>query len=148
MGWTNIVYSFHGYFANATSPAPHQNYINNVLPVLKQRQIAINTPIWVGEFSTTNNLQGGAPMMTQYFNGLNQYGWSWTPWTFKKVDPTNGFQSIWGSYTNGTPWIQANPYTDTYPPCWRSFHCTVRRNPQVQADYQAVVKAAVATAPQ
>ncbi|HZT29022.1 MAG TPA: cellulase family glycosylhydrolase [Bryobacteraceae bacterium] len=147
MGWTNIVYSFHVYFANATSPAPHLNYIYHVMPRLKQQQTIINTPIWVGEFSTMNDAQGGIPMMSLYFNAFNQYGWSWTPWTFKKVDRVNGFQSIWGLYTNSLPWNQANPYTDSYSTLQTKFAQYNTANLQVQTDYQSAVMAAVATSP-
>ncbi len=86
-------------------------------------------------------------MMSLYFNAFNQYGWSWTPWTFKKVDRVNGFQSIWGLYTNSLPWNQANPYTDSYSTLQTKFAQYNTANLQVQTDYQSAVMAAVATSP-
>lgn len=140
MGWQNVAYSTHIYRFGATSPAAITSIINDWLPAWRARQIGWRVPIFIGEFSTINNRQGGVSSMRALFAAFNRYGWSWTPWNYKEVDATDGRRSIWGLYTNDHPWNEPDPYTDSFRELKRKFAKYRTRNLAVQSDYAAALR--------
>lgn len=112
--WANVCYSRHIYNFNATSIDDHRKTISIDLPKLRKKQMVWNVPIYVGEFSTITEKQGGVAGLAEYFAAFNKYGWSWTPWTYKHIDANGGLHTVWGLYSNREPWDRANPFTDGY----------------------------------
>ena len=140
MGWRNVVYSTHIYDFRATSPKAITSIINRWLPVWRKHQMRWNVPLFIGEFSTINDRQGGVGSMKELFAAFNRYGWSWTPWNYKEVDAEDGRRSIWGLYTNDRPWDEPDPYTNSFNELKRKFAEYRTRNLVIQADYAAALK--------
>lgn len=112
--WSNVCFSRHIYHFNARSIEDHREAIATDLPKLRKQQLVWNVPIFIGEFSTITEKQGGIPALAEYFAAFNKYGWSWTPWTYKQIDANGGLHTVWALYSNRDRWDRANPYTDSY----------------------------------
>lgn len=113
-GWQNVCYSIHHYRFDAKSAADHARAIAEDLPRWRQRQQERGVPLYIGEFSTITEAQGGGRAMADYFAAFQRSGWSWTAWTYKQIDAVDGRKSLWGLYTNTTPWDRPNPYRDSF----------------------------------
>jgi len=135
MGWSNICYSLHLYHLLALGANAFQQDLNTTFPQMKQQQQAINTPLYIGEFNTQATLLSASTALSvlpSYINALNQNGWSWTMWTYKKLDPADGRSTIWGLFTNNSPWNQANPYSDPFDVLQAKFSAYDTSNLQIQ----------------
>lgn len=143
-GWTNICYSFHVYHLTALSANPFENDITTNFPLDKTTQQGINAPIYIGEFNTEGTFISRATALSvlpAYLNALNSTGWSWTPWTYKIFDATNGTDKIWGVFTNDTPWNEADPYTDSFSVLQQKFSNYITSNIQIQQDFSSALTA-------
>jgi endoglucanase len=148
MNWSNICYSLHLYHLTALTAAPFQNDINSIFPVYQAELAALNTPFYIGEFSTEGAaLSRGTALgiLPQYLSGLDATGWSWTPWTYKYFDATNGASKIWGVYVNSAPWNEPDPYNDSFSTLQQKFAAYNTANIGIQSDYSAVLKAGLTT---
>ena len=134
-GWSNICYSRHIYRFDATSIDDQRKTITSDLPKLRKHQMLCNVPIYIGEFSTITERQGGVPGLAEYFAAFNKYGWSWTPWTYKQIDVNGGLHTVWGLYSNRERWDRANPYTDSYEALLSKFAKYDTSNLEARRDY-------------
>jgi endoglucanase len=112
-GWTNVCFSKHLYDFNAASIEDHRRHIAQDLPKLRAQQLKWGVPLFIGEFSTITEKQGGVPAMAEYFAAFDRYGWSWTVWTYKQISAGPGLHTMWGLYVNLEAWDRPNPYTDS-----------------------------------
>lgn len=142
IGWQNVCYSVHFYQFGANSIRDHEKFIAETLPQIRKTQESLNVPVYIGEFSTISDRQGGAGAMAAYFKAFNDYRWSWTPWTYKQLDAYNGFGSIWGLYTNAARFNRPNLYTDSFETLLAKFHGYDTSNLFVQTDYRDAILAA------
>ena len=142
IGWSNVGYSRHIYRFKATSIEEHHKAIVEDLPKLRKLQIRLNVPIFIGEFSTITEQQGGVPGLAEYFAAFNKYGWSWTPWTYKQIDANSGQHVIWGLYSNRNRWDRANPYTDSFEALAEKFAKYDTSNLEARPDYLKAFTAA------
>ena len=141
-GWSNVCYSRHIYRFDATSIADQRKTITNDLPKLRKHQLACNVPIYIGEFSTITEKQGGITGLSEYFAAFNKYGWSWTPWTYKHIDANGGLHTVWGLESNREKWDRANPYTDSYATLLSKFAKYDTSNLEARRDYLEAFTAA------
>ena len=134
-GWSNVCFSRHIYNFNAGSIEDHRRTIATDLPKLRKQQVIWNVPVFIGEFSTITEKQGGIPGLEEYFAAFNKYGWSWTPWTYKQIDANGGLHTVWGLYSNRDRWDRANPYTDSYAALLAKFARYDTSNLEPRRDY-------------
>lgn len=146
MGWTNVCYSMHIYHLLALSTDAFQQDIDATFPQYQKQQQAINAPLYIGETNTEGEFISRDDALTAlpwYFNSFNQYGWSWTPWTYKMVLAADGTSKVWGLYTNDSPWNEADPYNDSFADLQTKFGNYSTANLQIQSDLKAEVIAAL-----
>ncbi|MCX8090792.1 MAG: glycoside hydrolase family 5 protein [Verrucomicrobiae bacterium] len=109
LGWTNLVYSIHfysGWDPELTAGDPrfdHDQVLRDLLRVARREQQRHNVPIYLGEFSTMNDLPNDLAAMKRFMTRFNELGWHYSPWTWKYVNDT-GRGSIWGVYQYNRPW--------------------------------------------
>lgn len=140
-GWRNVVYSKHHYKWGAAGIDAHRKAIAEELPKWQAQQKKWGVPLYIGEFSTVEEKQGGIPALAEYFAAFNKYGWSWTPWTFKQIGgPTRN--NTWSPYSNDKPWDKPNPYTDSFEALMSKFAKYDTANLAPQEPYLAAFKAA------
>ena len=114
MGWENIMYSFHYYTLSDPTPNTAELYMNTTVPQLKEYQLTINTPYYIGEFNTEPEGQSGIPTMIDYFRTFTENGWSWTIWNYKRVNSLGcGNSTLWGLRTNNCGFLSQNIYTQS-----------------------------------
>jgi endoglucanase len=145
MGWTNICYSLHIYHLTALTGNPWELDITSAFPQYQQQLQGLNTPFYIGEFSTDATLISRATsigVLPGYLSALDATGWSWTPWSYKIFDPTDGTDKLWGVYTNNSPWNQPDPYNDSSDVLQQKFSNYVTSNIQVQSDLRSVLATA------
>ena len=107
MDWSNIIYSFHYYPTNCTDP----DSFKTDFPHLKNASKQYDVPIYVGEFNTiqiqidacndgrlvrTLNPSERLSLLKTYRDIFDDYGWSWTFWTYKKIERNPNYS--WGLY--------------------------------------------------
>jgi hypothetical protein len=92
-GWTNVVYSFHYYPQNLSDA---ENATQSYFPLLRRTAMPFGVPIYVGEFNTIQKDRGGVDLFKRYCDIFDYYGWSWTFWTFKKIEENHN--NNWGLY--------------------------------------------------
>jgi endoglucanase len=144
MGWTNICYSIHIYHLTALTTNPFEEDITSAFPQYLEEQKAVNAPLYIGEFSTEGTFLSRASaisVLPAYLSALDSAGWSWTPWTYKVFDPTDGTGKIWGLYTNDTPWNEADPYNDSFSALQQKFANYETSNIVVQSDVSSALSA-------
>lgn len=95
--WTNIMYSFHYY---PWGPDNGTKALNVTFPCIKRQAMEFGIPIFVGEFNVidkeVNRSKNYTDVFKNYIDIFDSYGWSWTFWTYKKIDPDHDI--IWGLY--------------------------------------------------
>jgi hypothetical protein len=143
-GWTNICYSLHVYHLGAVSASVFQNDVTTAFPHYQQQLANLNAPLYIGEFGTAGTLLSRSQalaLLPLYTSSFNDLGWSWTPWTYKVIDPLGGDPNIWGLYTNKLPWNEADPYNDSFSTLQLKFSNYATSTLQVQTDLQADLEA-------
>jgi aryl-phospho-beta-D-glucosidase BglC (GH1 family) len=129
LGWNDVMYSFHFYsgadplFTTNTGEVDHARRAREVLRLGRMEQERCNVPIYLGEFSTMGDSKNDIEGMRHFLTLFNQYGWHWSPWTWKYVNDDNE-GSIWGVYQYAYPWTRTpNLYRDSE----ESIHEIIRR---------------------
>ncbi|MFH0954003.1 MAG: cellulase family glycosylhydrolase [Verrucomicrobiota bacterium] len=97
-GWENVVYSFHYYPRDLqieqAIEAPDAD-----LPKYNRTALSRGLPIYVGEFSTFDQRHGGTDAVLKYREVFDYFGWSWTFWTYNKIEEND--YVLWGIYGYG-----------------------------------------------
>lgn len=91
--WENVAYSFHYYPQD-----PQEAFAagSTILHQFNRMALYYDVPILVGEFNSMHFERGGVETFLRYIDIFNYYGWSWTFWTYKKIE--NNFNTLWGLY--------------------------------------------------
>jgi len=92
-GWENIGYSFHYY---PQDPEEAFRSASEIMPLFHRAALHYNVPILMGEFNSMHFERGGAETFLRYIDVFDFYGWSWTFWTYKKIE--NNYNDMWGLY--------------------------------------------------
>ena len=94
-GWENVAYSFHYYPRNMSVEqaleAPEVD-----LPRYNRSALYKGIPVYVGEFSSIDASHGGVNSFLKMRQACDHFGWSWTFWTWKKIEENDGI--LWGIY--------------------------------------------------
>ena len=91
MGWENVVYSIH-YYPQTTEEgifAPDRDFHR-----MNRSSIWFGVPTYMGEFNTMQIERGGASSFLRFVEVFDYFGWSWSFWSFKKIE--DNVNSIWG----------------------------------------------------
>lgn len=97
-GWENVVYSFH-YYPRDMEPEQAIEAPDADLPKYNRTALYRGVPIYVGEFSTFDQRHGGTDAFFKYREAFDFLGWSWTFWTYKKIEEND--YVLWGPYGYG-----------------------------------------------
>jgi aryl-phospho-beta-D-glucosidase BglC (GH1 family) len=102
-GWTDIVYSFHYYPTDCADPF---NSFETDIPRLRHWANQSDVPIYIGEFNTIEidvcngsaklNSTQRLNLLEKYLDTFEDYGWSWTFWSYKKIERDREYS--WGLY--------------------------------------------------
>lgn len=87
-GWENCMYQFHHYTGDSAYESHIRSFRDRVLEV-EGRNFGV--PILMGEFTCYGNERSWEDTLKL----MNDYGWSWTTWTYK-IDTS--WRSDWGIY--------------------------------------------------
>lgn len=115
-GWENVGYSFH-YYPQDPEEAFRSN--QQIIPLFHRAALYYEVPILMGEFNSMHFERGGAEMFHRYIDVFNFYGWSWTFWTYKKIE--NNHNDIWGLYGYYDDIPQINFNKDSFEHIKQSF---------------------------
>lgn len=96
--WENVVYSTHLFEWNCKSLQDYQRVLNAYDILFKQAQQRQNVPYYIGSFSTMIDEDWAYEALGLMVNLFNKNGWSWSVWTFKKIDDPIDFE-LWGKTT-------------------------------------------------
>jgi hypothetical protein len=86
-GWENVVYSTHIFEFGATSLEDYDlivNYMHD--PLFTEAQAKQNVPYYIGSFSTRFNKDWAYDAAQMLVDWYNRHGWSWSVWTYKRID--------------------------------------------------------------
>lgn len=98
MGFTNAMYSVHIYHGGSTTEDFLNGFIGELEDVAGYYE-RYDCPLFVGEFSATDNQPWAIAGMGAVFAAMNRAGISWAPWTWKYRDPG----ASWGLYVPREP---------------------------------------------
>ena len=92
MGWTNVVYSTHLFEFSADSLAFWEGLVDLFYPFTLEAPFETHgVPYYIGSFSAGKDEPWAydvAEMLVDYFEA---HGWSWSLWTFKRIDDPIAF---------------------------------------------------------
>ncbi|GDX81557.1 hypothetical protein LBMAG42_33680 [Deltaproteobacteria bacterium] len=97
-GWTNVVYSTHLFEWGATSTADYEALMTYYGTVFRTNQTTQQVPYYVGSFSTFKDEPWAYESAGLMKDGFEANGWSWTVWTFKRIDDPVEV-ALWGKQT-------------------------------------------------
>lgn len=91
MGWDNVVYSIHYYPQNTEEGinAPAQDFHR-----MHRSALWFGVPMYMGEFNSIQLDRGGAASFLRHMEVFDYFGWSWTWWSFKKIE--DNVDNNWG----------------------------------------------------
>ena len=95
LGWENVVYSFH-YYPRDMSLEQKLEAPDVDLPRYNRTALYKEVPIYVGEFSAIDARTGGADLFLKLREVCDYFGWSWTFWSYKKIEENDNI--LWGLY--------------------------------------------------
>jgi len=136
MNWSNVLYSFHVY---ARDSRQGHDFAPKLFPTLNRVAQYRNIPIYIGEFNTISAENGGTDEFLRWREVFDYYGWDWTFWTYKKIEPDHDIN--WGliGYYNNTP--VADFRNDSLETIKKSFErmetSYARENPLLKACFTA-----------
>ncbi len=90
-GWSNVVYSFHFYPQNDQEG---EMAVGRLLPAFHRTAMDLDVPVYVGEFNTIQQSRGGVEELYRYLQLFDFYGWSWSLWSYKKIEDNPDYN--WG----------------------------------------------------
>ena len=91
LNWSNVVYSFHVY---AREMECGLDGAMRSFPAFNRTALYHGLPIYVGEFNTIQMRYGGSDAFLLWRDVCEYYGWSWSFWTWKKIE--NNWTINWG----------------------------------------------------
>lgn len=100
--WGDVAYSVHFYLFDARSDEPHEKFASGEVLRWRRQQMIFGIPLYIGEFNTVNS-QWGIDSVRRYVKAFEQWGWAWSPWTYKKIE-SGKTPSLWGLYRNEQRW--------------------------------------------
>lgn len=92
-GWENCMYSFHHYTNCWQDGQEYEHFTSFQSRLSEVREKQFGVPLYMGEFSAYNSEKQWDDTLKM----LNNYGWSWTIWTYKVWQGNGG----WGIYSVG-----------------------------------------------
>lgn len=112
--WENVVYSFHHYPFGKTSPEAQEKHLE-WLAGLRQEQLRLQVPIFVGEFSAVEHGTGGFDLYGEFLQRHREYGWSWCLHTWKRP-LSSPSPDIWAvlNQPKGKGWKPFGVLTDSF----------------------------------
>ena len=92
-GWTNVVYSTHIFEFSAKTYEDYDFLVNYVHdPLFTEAQADQNVPYYIGSFSTRFNEGWAYDAAVLLVNWYTRHRWSWSVWTYKRIDDPIGVQ--------------------------------------------------------
>jgi aryl-phospho-beta-D-glucosidase BglC (GH1 family) len=100
-GWEGVVYSTH-YFESATNLFEFEVARTHADLVATPAQARTGVPFFVGSFSTKHDVDWAYDALESLVGWMEERGWSWSLWTYKKIDDpvrehlTGDARTAWG----------------------------------------------------
>lgn len=86
MGWSNVVYSTHNFEWSIESTAGYRTLLSLSMPGFRIAQEDQGVPWFIGSFSTMRDRPWAYDSARLLTDAWEAEGWSWSLWTYKKID--------------------------------------------------------------
>ena len=86
MGWSNVVYSTHNFEWSINSTAGYRTLLSLSMPGFRIAQADQGVPWFIGSFSTMRDRPWAYDSARLLTDAWEAEGWSWSLWTYKKID--------------------------------------------------------------
>ncbi len=121
MGWEGVIYSTHLFEWGSDSLKDYQGYADLYSALFSSSQMEQNVPYFVGSFSTMEDAGWAYESFSLLTDLFTQSGWSWSLWTWKKVDDpleaelwgTSTSWGVWQGFGEDSGWLRADVCHDT-----------------------------------
>jgi endoglucanase len=109
MGWSNVVYSLHYYPQNT---ADAFSAATKDLHRINRSAMYFGVPCYIGEFNSIQLDRGGASSFLRFIEAFDYFGWSWTFWSYKKMEANRDIN--WGLTGYRADSFRINLFQDSF----------------------------------
>lgn len=141
MNWENVVYSVHYYPFDCRTKKKQEDFMQ-LFGRIRKEQLRLNVPIFIGEFSAVETGCGGLEIYDRFLSKHDEYGWSWTLWTWKRFvhEPS---ECIWGvlNQPKSGRWRSFDPGKDSFKDLLRGMESLNSDNWEIAPEMEKMLRA-------
>lgn len=141
MNWKDVVYSVHYYPFDCRTKEKQEAFMN-LFDQIRKEQLRLDVPIFIGEFSAVEVSCGGLGIYDRFLSKHDEYGWSWTLWTWKRFvhEPS---ECIWGvlNQPKSGRWKSFDPEKDSFKALMEGMEGLNSRHWAVAPDMERMLRA-------